>query len=82
MKLVTKKGEYYYIASYDKDSDWCEEYSMLKGPNEFTCCLTEPEDRTWYRDGRDVVNELNRLYAIIIQLQNEVLRLETTIEEY
>lgn len=59
----------YAIAEHKEDSDWAEEYSMLKGPNGFECCLTEPEDRTWYRDGADVIQELNRLLT-----ENERLR--------
>jgi len=53
----------YYIAEWNEDSEWSEDYSMLKGPNGFECCLTEPEDRVWYRDGQGVIGELNRLYA-------------------
>ena len=36
---------------------------VLVGPNGFECVLTEPEDRTWSRDGAGVVDELNRLQA-------------------
>ena len=53
----------YYIAIWNEDSEWSEDYSMLKGPDGFECCLTEPEDRVWYRDGQGVIGELNRLYA-------------------
>ena len=55
--------EKYHIAEWNEDSEWSEDYSMLKGPNGFECCLTEPEDRVWYRDGQGVIGELNRLYA-------------------
>lgn len=67
-----KKMAKYVIAEHNKDSDWCEFYSMLKGPNNFECCLTEPEDRTWYRDGRSVVEELNKLQTEIERL-SEIL---------
>ncbi|KKL62588.1 hypothetical protein LCGC14_2183750, partial [marine sediment metagenome] len=30
----------------------------------FECLLTEPEDRSWYRDGNDVIVELNRLLEL------------------
>lgn len=40
-------------------------YDLLVGPDGFTCFLGEPEDRTWGRDARRVVDELNRLYALL-----------------
>ena len=40
----------------DEDS-----YDLLVGPNGFQCCLTEPEDRTFYRDLSPIIGELNRL---------------------
>lgn len=51
--------------------DWCETYDMLVGPDNFECLLTEPEDRTWWRDGRTVVNKLNEQHAAIIKLTEE-----------
>jgi hypothetical protein len=38
-----------------------EDLDLLMGPNGFECRLGEPEDRTWYRDASDVIDELNRL---------------------
>jgi len=61
----------YYIAEWDEDSEWSEDYSMLKGPNGFECCLTEPEDRMWYRDGGPVIRELNRLHDENAKLYRE-----------
>ncbi len=50
----------------EKDKkDVQEDYDLLLGPDGFECLLTELEDRRWYRDGRDAVNELNRLYEMI-----------------
>ena len=43
-------------------------YRTLVGPNGFECCLCEPEDRTWLRDGKAVVEELNRLHDKIAEL--------------
>jgi len=44
----------------------CDEcYDLLVGPGDFECLLTEPEDRVWWRDGRDVVDELNRLHVAL-----------------
>lgn len=53
----------------EKEGHCCDEYDMLIGPNEFECILTEPEDRNWYRDGREVIDELNKLYALAQQAE-------------
>jgi hypothetical protein len=53
------------------DADCDSSYEVLVGPNGFECILTEPEDRCWSRDLRDVVNELNRQHALIQRLQTE-----------
>jgi len=66
--------ERYKIAEHNKDSDWAEEYSMLKGPNGFECCLTEPEDRVWYRDGDIAVQELNKLDKRIKELEEALFQ--------
>ncbi len=55
-------GEAYYIIDQD-DPNFDEDYSILKGPNDFCCMLGEPEDSNWYRDGYKAVIELNRLQA-------------------
>lgn len=57
----------YRVATDDELKDYnCDEcYSLLVGPNGFECLLTEPEDRNWYRDGKKVIDELNRLYKIV-----------------
>ena len=50
----------YTIHSGDEfDGDEC--YSVLKGPHGFECWLTEPEDRSWTRDGAAVVARLEWL---------------------
>jgi hypothetical protein len=38
-----------------------EYYELLIGPDGFECVLTEPEDRTFRRDLKPLVIELNRL---------------------
>ncbi len=48
-----------------------EMYSVLIGPDDFECTLTEPEDRMWGRDGRPVVDKLNELAARIEELEEE-----------
>ena len=54
----------YRIANRDEQT-CCYEYDQLIGPHGFECTLTEPEDRTWYRDLSEVVDELNKMYGII-----------------
>ena len=58
--LSRKPGTYERAAEPD---DWGTDYDMLVGPEGFECLLTESEDRTWYRDGRPVVEQLNSLQA-------------------
>ena len=53
----------YYRAEWKPGCGWAEKYEMLCGPEGFECLLTEPEDRSWYRDGKVVITELNRLQA-------------------
>jgi hypothetical protein len=53
----------YRVATPDEmiARDWAADdvQTLLIGPGNFECCLGEPEDRTWDRDGSDVVSELN-----------------------
>lgn len=49
--------------------EWDPTYDMLRGPDGFECLLTEPEDRTWWRDGKDVVVKLNEQHTEIERLQ-------------
>lgn len=44
------------------------EYELAVGPNGFECCLGEPEDRTFHRDAKPLLDELNRLYAEVSRL--------------
>jgi hypothetical protein len=44
---------------YKSETDDKNGYDTLYGPDGFECTLTEPEDRTWGRDGKDVVEKLN-----------------------
>ena len=54
----THHQAYYTSYSYeDITKDYPEEYSILLGANGFLCVLGETEDRTWERDGRNVVDE-------------------------
>ena len=72
----------YYIANWNEDSDWGEDYSMLKGPNGFECCLTEPEDRIWYRDGAGVITELNILLTKNKELKETIKQLNLQLNEF
>ena len=60
----------YGHVGWHEGADWDEYYSMLRGPNGFGCCLTEPEDRNWFRDGSIVVDKLNEQHAKIERLEN------------
>lgn len=55
----------------DRVEDVCEDYDVLIGPDGFQCFLGEPEDRCWRRDGKAVVDELNRLHAEIARLKEQ-----------
>lgn len=57
------KGIYYPLDSDDEDNDIDEYYCVLIDPNgNELCYLGEPEDRNFYRDGKPLVEELNRLH--------------------
>ena len=79
MKEQTNKGmgmnRAYRLATREEHEKWGgDEYSLLLGPGGFECFLGEPEDCTWYRDGRGVVDELNRLHDENEQLQAAIAK--------
>ena len=53
-------------------------YSVLLGPDGFECILTEPEDRSWVRDGSGAVSELNKQHEEIEKLQKRIKDFEVT----
>jgi hypothetical protein len=61
----------YRALSYEEVEalNYDECYSILVGPNDFCCVLTEPEDRIWTRDGKEVVDELNQLLNLVTELK-------------
>lgn len=65
---MSEQKPYYRV---DEPEGVCENYELLVGPNDFECLLTEPEDRTWLRDGRAVINELNRQHAEIQRVRGQ-----------
>ena len=68
----------YTIHSGDEfGGDEC--YSVLKGPNGFECWLTEPEDRSWHRDGNEAVQRLEQLEQ---QLTASTAKLEEMTADY
>jgi len=72
----------YRIAFYgDPDFPECDEdYEVLLGPESFECILTEPEDRTWNRDGRKAVDRLNEQHRCIAALVGERDRFQAAYE--
>lgn len=59
----------YRIATDEEKGDCDEQYDLLLGPNGFECLLTEPEDRCWYRDLSNVIDELNKLHGQVAMLK-------------
>jgi len=54
--------EYRIATSAEKqEAGVYDDYDLLIGPDGFQCALTEPEDRTFSRDLKPLVIELNRL---------------------
>lgn len=51
-------------------------YSVLKGPDGFECWLTEPEDRSWRRDGSVVVDRLEELEEALAKANQMILHYE------
>ena len=54
-----------YRVATQKEYSHDETYSVLLGPNGFKCSLGEPEDCSWYRDGSEAVERLNKLHEFI-----------------
>jgi hypothetical protein len=82
IQKLRAKGVYYQLPYDDEHRDFDENYDCLIGPygNE-VALLTEPEDRTWSRDGADVVHELNRQQERIAALEAEVGRLRVLLAQ-
>lgn len=49
-------------------NDW-QGNVLLDPDGQVLCVLGEPEDRSWWRDGREAVDELNRLHGELVQLR-------------
>ena len=47
--------------------------TLLLGPGGFGCFLGEWEDRRWDRDGRAVVERLNKLHAAVLAARHLLL---------
>ena len=52
-----------------------EDYPTLRGPDGWECVLTEPEDRIWSRDLKEVVDKLNDYYQAVEFLKKEYKKL-------
>ena len=60
-------NEYRIATEAEKEeADVYEDYELLIGPNNFQCALTEPEDRTFHRDLKPIIEELNRLWNLTL----------------
>lgn len=68
-----RKEPAYYAPEWTEGCDWCEDYEMLVGPDGFTCYLTEPEDRCWYRDLSGVIDKLNTQHNRIEELESTTI---------
>lgn len=73
----------YRIATKEEQQEMgiSEDYDVLLGPDGFYCFLGDPEDRTWNRDAKGIVDELNRLADEIERLQEEKGPLEDREEK-
>ena len=71
---MSKQSVYTVHSGDECGGDPC--YNVLKGPAGFECWLTEPEDRSFWRDLAPVVERLEHLEQSNEQLreQNRVLR--------
>jgi len=65
-------NRYVILDGFEAPDEVAEGYEMLKGPHGFECVLTEPEDRTFGRDLRVVVDKLNEQDAEIARLRDLV----------
>lgn len=66
-----------YTYAFDEETD----YELLRDGGEEWVWLTEPEDRTWYRDLAPVVERLNKQDARIAELEADNARLRGELEE-
>ena len=73
---------YYYEPEGDERAavNVSEDYDVLVGPNGFMCFLGEVEDRVWWRDGKKVVKELNRLATELAAMRAERKRMIDSME--
>lgn len=64
---------YRVLTDVEKEqAGYCRDYSVLVGPGDWDCVLTEPEDRNWGRDGRAVVALLNAQHEELCKLRAEL----------
>ena len=74
--------EAYRIATNEEKRNICaEEYDLLLGPNNFDCCLTEPEDRNFHRDLAPLVKLLNKQHLEILKAQSQQAQREKQVAQ-
>jgi hypothetical protein len=78
--MSKEENDFYFINGFECD-EIADEYSILKGPNNFECVLTEPEDREWFRDLNPVVAKLNELYKENDKLTTELYSKNMAIKQ-
>lgn len=74
-------GSYRIATDKEKAGKCCDEYDLLIGPDGFECTLTEPEDRVWYRDGKEVIRELNRLHGLVEKYRAKFGSIDDTLKD-
>ena len=74
MEQTDKDKKAYYVVR--GEMGYQGDYEVLRGPYGFECVITEPEDRTFYRDLDGMVIELNRLHDQLKECREEIDWLE------
>ncbi len=70
--MNTDEIQKYYVVDGIDEKHMADDYQVLRGPGGFKCVITEPEDRSFYRDLAPIRDELNRLQSEIDRLREEL----------
>lgn len=80
--LNTDEIRKYYVVDGMDEKDVSDDYQILRGPGEFECVITEPEDRTFGRDLSSIVDKLNEQQDEIDRLRDMENNLRAEILGY